>query len=199
LRASDASSRQRGPRRSPPKSARIRGWSNSSWANRAKSCAGARGVIVVAHRLGFVLGNAGIDASNVEGEDGEEVLLLLPENRDASAAHLRERLRASAGVDLGVIINDSFGRAWRLGTVGTAIGVAGLPGLLDLRGRPDRTERALQTTDLGVADEVAAAAALIMGQAAGGRPVVHVRGFPYARREGCAAELIRPKEQDLFR
>jgi coenzyme F420-0:L-glutamate ligase / coenzyme F420-1:gamma-L-glutamate ligase len=157
------------------------------------------GVIVVAHRLGFVLGNAGIDASNVEGEDGEEVLRLLPENPDASAAHLRERLRASAGVDLGVIINDSFGRAWRLGTVGTAIGVAGLPGLLDLRGRPDRTERALQTTDLGVADEVAAAAALIMGQAAGGRPVVHVRGFPYARREGCAAELIRPKEQDLFR
>jgi coenzyme F420-0:L-glutamate ligase / coenzyme F420-1:gamma-L-glutamate ligase len=156
------------------------------------------GVIIVAHRLGFVMANAGIDASNVEG-DGEESVLLLPENPDASAVRLRDRLRAATGVDLGLIINDSFGRAWRLGTVGTAIGVAGLPGLLDLRGRPDRTGRALQVTELGVADEVAAAASLIMGQAAESRPVVHIRGFPYARRDGSAAELVRPKDQDLFR
>jgi coenzyme F420-0:L-glutamate ligase / coenzyme F420-1:gamma-L-glutamate ligase len=157
------------------------------------------GVIIVAHRLGFVMANAGIDASNVEGEDGEESVLLLPQDPDASAARLRDRLRAAAGVDLGIVINDSFGRAWRLGTVGTAIGVAGLPGLLDLRGRPDRTGRALQVTEVGVADELAAAASLIMGQAAEGHPVVHVRGFPYARRDGSAAELVRPKNQDLFR
>jgi coenzyme F420-0:L-glutamate ligase/coenzyme F420-1:gamma-L-glutamate ligase len=157
------------------------------------------GVIIVAHRLGFVMANAGIDASNVEGEDGEESVLLLPQDPDASAARLRDRLRAAAGADLGIVINDSFGRAWRLGTVGTAIGVAGLPGLLDLRGQPDRTGRALQVTEVGIADELAAAASLIMGQAAEGHPVVHVRGFPYARRDGSAAELVRPKDQDLFR
>jgi coenzyme F420-0:L-glutamate ligase / coenzyme F420-1:gamma-L-glutamate ligase len=157
------------------------------------------GVIIVAHRRGFVMANAGIDASNVESAPPDEAVLLLPEDPDASAARLRERLRARAGVDVGVVINDSFGRAWRLGTVGTAIGVAGLPALLDLRGTPDRTGRCLQVTDVGVADEVAAAASLLMGQAAEGRPIVHVRGFPYARRDGSAAELVRPKEQDLFR
>jgi len=157
------------------------------------------GVIIVAHRLGFVMANAGIDASNVEGGTEANVVLLLPENPDASATRLRDRLRGRAGVDIGVIINDSFGRAWRLGTIGTAIGVAGLPGLLDLRGMPDRTGRALQVTDVGVADEVAAASSLLMGQAAEGRPIVLVRGFPYARREGSAAELVRPAAQDLFR
>jgi coenzyme F420-0:L-glutamate ligase/coenzyme F420-1:gamma-L-glutamate ligase len=157
------------------------------------------GVIIVAHRLGLVMANAGIDASNVEAGDDEEVVLLLPEDPDASAARLRESLRLAAGVDLGIIINDSFGRAWRRGTIGTAIGVAGLPGLVDLRGQPDRTGRPLQVTDVGVADEVAAAASLLMGQAAENRPVVHVRGFPYARREGSGAELIRPEDQDLFR
>lgn len=156
------------------------------------------GAIIVAHRLGFVMANAGIDASNVEGQ-GDEQVLLLPLDPDASAARLRERLYAAAGVDLGIVINDSFGRAWRLGTVGIAIGVAGLPALVDLRGRPDRVGRALQITEVGVADEVAAAASLLMGQAAEGRPVIHVRGFPYPRREGSVAELLRPKDQDLFR
>jgi coenzyme F420-0:L-glutamate ligase / coenzyme F420-1:gamma-L-glutamate ligase len=157
------------------------------------------GVIIVAHRLGFVMANAGIDASNVERRDGEELVLLLPKDPDASAVRLRDRIRAAADVDVGLIINDSFGRAWRLGTVGTAVGVAGLPALLDLRGRPDRTGRALQVTDVGVADELAAAASLIMGQAAEGRPVVHVRGYPYPRRMGNVAELLRPEELDLFR
>ena len=157
------------------------------------------GVIIVAHRLGFVMANAGIDASNVEGSEGEETVLLLPEDPDRSAARLRHRLRDLVGCDIGVVITDSFGRAWRLGTVGTAIGVAGVPALLDLRGRPDRTGRILQVTDVGVADEVAAAASLLMGQAAEGRPVVHMRGFPYLPREGSVAELVRPKSQDLFR
>jgi len=157
------------------------------------------GAIIVVHRLGFVLANAGIDASNVEAPDGEESVLLLPTNPDASAARIRAELRRLSGADVGVVINDSFGRAWRMGTTGTAIGVAGLPGLLDLRGMPDRTGRALRVTELGVADELASAASLLMGQAAEGRPVVHVRGFPYPRREGNAAELIRPKHMDMFR
>ena len=157
------------------------------------------GLIIVADRRGFVMANAGIDASNVEASEGEETVLLLPEYPDKSAARLRGRLRDLVGCDIGVVINDSFGRAWRLGTVGTAIGASGLAALLDLRGRPDRTGRVLQVTEIGIADEVAAAASLLMGQAAEGRPIVHLRGFPYLPREGSAAELIRPKNQDLFR
>ncbi|HWI26225.1 MAG TPA: coenzyme F420-0:L-glutamate ligase [Stellaceae bacterium] len=156
------------------------------------------GVLIVVHRLGFVLANAGIDASNVE-TDGEEAVLLLPEDPDASAERLRQRLAAMTGAELGIVINDSFGRAWRLGTIGTAIGVAGLPALIDLRGRADRTGRALRVTEVGAADELAAAASLLMGQAAEGRPVVHLRGFPYARRPGQARELLRPAPLDLFR
>jgi coenzyme F420-0:L-glutamate ligase/coenzyme F420-1:gamma-L-glutamate ligase len=157
------------------------------------------GVIIVAHRLGFVMANAGIDASNVEAEDGDETVLLLPADPDGSAAGLRAGLLQATGADLGVVINDSFGRAWRLGTVGTAIGAAGLPGLLDMRGVADRTGRALRITEVGVADELAAAASLLMGQAGEGCPIIHVRGFPCARREGNAAELIRPPQMDLFR
>jgi coenzyme F420-0:L-glutamate ligase / coenzyme F420-1:gamma-L-glutamate ligase len=157
------------------------------------------GVIIVVHRLGFVLANAGIDASNVETSDGDESVLLLPPDPDASAASIRAGIRRAAQADIGVIVNDSFGRAWRLGTIGTAIGVAGMSGLLDLRGTFDRAGRALRVTELGVADEVAAAASLMMGQAAEGRPVVHIRGFPYKRREGCAAELVRSKQMDMFR
>lgn len=157
------------------------------------------GAIIVVHRLGFVLANAGIDASNVESADGEETVLLLPENPDASAAGIRAGLHARLGVDVAVVVNDSFGRAWRLGTIGTAIGVAGLPGLLDLRGTPDRLARPLRVTEVGVADELASGASLLMGQAAEGRPIVHVRGFPYARRDGNAKELLRPKQMDMFR
>jgi coenzyme F420-0:L-glutamate ligase/coenzyme F420-1:gamma-L-glutamate ligase len=156
-------------------------------------------VIVVEHRLGLVMANAGIDASNVESEGGEEAVLLLPEDPDRSAALLRDAIRIRTTVDVGVVVNDSFGRAWRLGTVGTAIGAAGVPTLADLRGEPDRNGRRLQSTELAVADEVAAAGSLMMGQAAEGRPVVHVRGLPYALRDGRAADLIRPKHMDLFR
>jgi coenzyme F420-0:L-glutamate ligase/coenzyme F420-1:gamma-L-glutamate ligase len=156
------------------------------------------GVLIVVHRLGFVLANAGIDSSNVDPAEGERVLLL-PKNPDESCRAIRATLRRKLGVDVGVIINDSLGRAWRNGTVGTALGISGVPGLLDLRGRPDRNGRTLRVTEIGAADEVAAAASLLMGQAAEGRPIILVRGFPYDRREGAGTELIRPKELDLFR
>lgn len=156
-----------------------------------------RGVLIVRHRLGFVLANAGIDQSNVDQGD-EPVALLLPLDPDGSAAAIRAGLRAATGVDVAVVIIDSFGRAWRNGTCGVAIGCAGLAGLLDLRGTPDLYGRELATSELGLADEVAAAASLAMGQAAEGSPVVLLRGVGYGRREGTAAELVRAPEMDLF-
>ncbi|MCS6907307.1 MAG: coenzyme F420-0:L-glutamate ligase [Anaerolineales bacterium] len=159
------------------------------------------GTIVVEHRLGFVCANAGIDHSNVAGPGTaeEEWVLLLPEDPDASARRLREGLQAHFGVSIGVMIVDSHGRAWRLGTVGVAIGLAGVPGLVDLRGQPDLFGYRLRITQVGVGDELAAAASLVMGQAAEGTPVVHVHGFPYPLRQSRLGELIRPIEQDLFR
>ena len=153
-------------------------------------------VLIVEHRLGFVLANAGVDASNV-GEQGR--VLLLPADPDASCRALREKLRGATGTDVGVVINDSWGRAWRLGTIGTALGVSGLPALVDLRGVPDLFGRALRSTEVAVADELAAAASLIMGQAGEGHPLVLARGFPYPGREGRGADLLRPRSLDLFR
>jgi coenzyme F420-0:L-glutamate ligase/coenzyme F420-1:gamma-L-glutamate ligase len=159
------------------------------------------GTIIVEHLLGFVCASAGIDHSNVSGEAGrsEDWVLLLPENPDASASDLRKRLEANSGARLGVMIIDSHGRAWRLGTVGVAIGISGLPGLVDLRGVADLFDFRLRITEVGAADELAAAASLVMGQAAEGTPVVHVRGFPYPLREGTLSELLRPKDDDMFR
>ena len=163
------------------------------------------GSIIVEHRLGFICASAGIDHSNVQGPGGGESgspddwMLLLPADPDASAQALRLRLEAASGAWLGVLIIDSHGRAWRLGTVGVAIGLAGLPGLEDLRGQPDLFGYQLRITQVGVADELAAAASLLMGQAAEGTPVVHVRGFPYPLRPAALSELLRPREQDLFR
>jgi coenzyme F420-0:L-glutamate ligase/coenzyme F420-1:gamma-L-glutamate ligase len=176
------------------------------------------GTLIVEHRLGFVCANAGIDHSNVDSplplgdreafrsvaEEGpgvraEEWVLLLPTDPDRSAEALRQDIRSKTGKRVGILIIDSHGRAWRNGTVGAAIGIAGLPGLQDLRGQPDLFGLTLRITQVGVADELAAAASLIMGQAAEGTPVVHVRGFPYPLREGSLKELLRPKEQDLFR
>ena len=158
------------------------------------------GVIVVVHRLGFVLANAGIDRSNVAPDtDAAERVLLLPLDPDGSARALRAALRAATSADVAVIINDSLGRAWRNGTVGTALGAAGLPALADLRGQPDWFNRALQTSELGFADEIAAAASLLMGQADAGRPIVLVRGLEFDRRIGTAAELVRRREMDMFR
>lgn len=157
------------------------------------------GVIVVEDVRGLVLANAGVDASNVNADGRDGSVLLLPVDPDASAEKLRMTIRDRCGCDVGVIINDSIGRAWRNGTIGTAIGVSGLPALHDLRGTPDLFGRRLRTTDLGLADEIAAAASLLMGQAAEGRPVALVRGLPYPRREGNAQELQRPKALDFFR
>jgi coenzyme F420-0:L-glutamate ligase/coenzyme F420-1:gamma-L-glutamate ligase len=159
------------------------------------------GTIVVEHRLGFVCANAGIDHSNVAGagNKSEEWVLLLPSDPDRSAEIIRKEIESRKGKQVGILIIDSHGRAWRNGTVGIAIGVAGLPGLQDLRGQPDLFGFTLRITQVGVADELAAAASLVMGQAAEGTPVVHVRGFPYPLREGSLKELIRTKEQDLFR
>ena len=155
------------------------------------------GLIIVEHKNGFICANAGIDQSNVLG-DGEHVLLL-PEDPDRSAEQLRAQLSELFDVEIGVVIADSHGRAWRLGTVGVAIGVAGMPALVDLRGHPDMFERVLRITEVGFADEVSAAASILMGQADEGQPVVHVRGLPYGLRPSSLKELIRPEEEDLFR
>ena len=159
------------------------------------------GVIIVEHRLGFVCANAGIDHSNVAGTEdpAHEWVLLLPENPDRSAARIRTRLETWSGRRLGVLINDSHGRAWRLGTVGVCIGLSGVPPLVDERGWTDLFGYTLQATIVGVADELAAGASLVMGQAAEGTPVIHVRGFPFPQREGQLQELLRPAEEDLFR
>jgi coenzyme F420-0:L-glutamate ligase/coenzyme F420-1:gamma-L-glutamate ligase len=158
-----------------------------------------RDLLIVEHRLGYVMANAGVDHSNVGAPDGRERVLLLPRDPDGSAEALRGRLSARFGCDLAVIINDSFGRAWRRGTVGVALGAAGLPGALDLRGRPDLFGQTLQTSIVGFADEVAAAASLVMGQAAEGMPVVLVRGLAWSAPPSAGLSLVRPAEEDLFR
>jgi coenzyme F420-0:L-glutamate ligase/coenzyme F420-1:gamma-L-glutamate ligase len=159
------------------------------------------GTIIVEHKLGFICANAGIDHSNVAGDGNtkEEYVLLLPENADKSASDIRTKLESATDKKTGVLIIDSHGRAWRNGTVGITIGISGVPGLVDLRGDKDLFGYTLRITQVGAADELAAAASLMMGQAAEGTPAIHVRGFPYQLRESALKELIRPKDQDLFR
>ncbi|HMU93647.1 MAG TPA: coenzyme F420-0:L-glutamate ligase [Anaerolineales bacterium] len=159
------------------------------------------GAIIVEHKLGFVCANAGIDHSNVagDGSENEEYVLLLPEDPDASAKALRDQIKQKTGLNVGVMIIDSHGRAWRNGTVGICIGLSGIPAMIDERGWKDLFGYTLKITVVGVADELAAAASLMMGQASEGIPAVHVRGFPYPLGEGSLKELIRPKEQDMFR
>jgi len=160
-----------------------------------------QGTVIVEHRLGFICANAGIDYSNVKNGIGNsgEMVLCLPENPDKSAGIIRDHLERISGTKLGVLIIDSHGRAWRLGTVGTAIGISGLPGLVDLRGTPDMFGNKLLTTEVGAADELAGGASLVMGQAGERIPVVHVRGFPYNLGEAALGELLRPVDMDLFR
>ncbi len=154
------------------------------------------GLIVVEHRLGFISANAGIDQSNV-GE--ENVALLLPEDPDASARRLHQGLYEATGADVAIVINDSHGRAWRQGTVGVAIGVAGLLPLTDKRGDRDLFGREMRITVLGTADEIAAAASLLQGGTDEALPIVHLRGAPYHRGDGRLADLLRPRATDLFR
>jgi coenzyme F420-0:L-glutamate ligase/coenzyme F420-1:gamma-L-glutamate ligase len=156
-------------------------------------------VLIVEHRLGYVMANAGIDQSNVGPTDGVERALLLPIDPDGTAERLRDQLTAHFGVALAVVITDSFGRAWRRGTAGIAIGAGGLPALLDLRGNPDLFGRALQVSISGFADEIASAASLVMGQGDEAQPVVLVRGLGWTAAANPAHELVRPASEDLFR
>ena len=156
-------------------------------------------LLIMQHRLGFVMANAGVDHSNVAPVGGPDYALLLPLDADASAARLRAALEARFGVRLAVIISDSFGRPWRRGTAGVAIGASGLPSLIDMRGQPDLFGRTLEVTVIGFADEIAAAAGLLQGQASEGQPVVIVRGLTWTAPDAPVNELVRPPEEDLFR
>ena len=155
------------------------------------------GLVITQHNLGFISANAGVDHSNVAGTD--DWVLLLPEAPDASADQLRAGLEAASGAKLGVLIIDSHGRAWRVGTVGITIGLSGVPGVVDLRGEKDLCGYEMVATLVGAADELAAGASLLMGQVAEATPVVHVRGFPYDLRDAHLPELLRARETDLFR
>lgn len=157
----------------------------------------AKGVMVTTHRLGFTSANAGIDQSNVDG--GDDVALLLPLDPDASAAHIRQRLKELTGATVAIVISDTHGRPFRLGNVGVAIGVAGMPAVLDLRGNLDLFGRVLKITQNGYADLVASAAHLVCGEGNEGLPVVLLRGLGYEQTDGKASEMVRPPELDLYK
>jgi coenzyme F420-0:L-glutamate ligase/coenzyme F420-1:gamma-L-glutamate ligase len=153
--------------------------------------------LIAEHKLGFVLANAGIDRSNVD-EDPDKVLLL-PENPDRSAATLRDSINKELNVRVGVIIADSVGRAWRMGTTGMALGCAGVEALANLRGRKDMFGRELQVSEHAVADSIASAAELLMGEADEATPVVVVRGLEEGESEQDSKVLLRPEDEDMFR
>jgi coenzyme F420-0:L-glutamate ligase/coenzyme F420-1:gamma-L-glutamate ligase len=157
------------------------------------------GVIIVEHKLGYVHANAGIDKSNIPGSESDPVVLLLPEDSDHSAEVLRQSLAEASGAELAVIINDSAGRAWRNGTVGMAIGSAGMEPLKNQIGELDLFGRELEVTEVAVADELAAAASYVMGQANEGCPVVLVRGANWKPAHTGSAALLRSRELDMFR
>ena len=162
----------------------------------------APGVLITKHRNGWMMANAGIDASNVASPDGQENVLLLPLDPDKSCSLLTGQLYRDTGAQIGVIINDSFGRPWRQGTTGTAIGAAGVPSLWDRRGDRDLFGRELKVSQQAIADELAAAASLVQGQGAEGRPVVLIRGLDFSGTDAPparpAADLLRPPSEDLF-
>jgi coenzyme F420-0:L-glutamate ligase/coenzyme F420-1:gamma-L-glutamate ligase len=151
--------------------------------------------LIVQTRHGFVCANAGVDRSNVEDDD---TLTVLPVDADKSAHAIRAKIRELTGVDVGVIVSDTFGRAWRIGQVNVAIGVAGLAPIVDYRGQKDMFGYVLNVTQMAAADELASAAELVMGKS-DGIPVAVIRGFDHARGGGSAKELIRPEVDDLFR
>lgn len=154
-------------------------------------------VLIVRHRLGFVMANAGIDRSNVTGANR---VLLLPRDPDGSAARLRSAIAQRFGVEeIGVIVSDSFGRPWRKGVTHVALGAAGIPSLLDRRGERDRNGRKLEVTEVALADQLACAAGLLMGEGAEGLPAVLIRGLTWTAPPVPASGLIRPLAEDLFR
>ncbi len=155
------------------------------------------GAIIVEHRLGLVLANAGIDRSNLESADDHA--LLLPVDPDASAAHLRKQLSEQCNINLGILITDSLGRPWRLGSQGIAIGASGVPALSDLRGSTDLFGRVMETSEISPADSLAAAATLAMGEGPEGTPVTLIRGWPWTANDQSAADIVRPSQEDLFR
>lgn len=155
------------------------------------------GIVIVEHRLGFVMANAGIDESNVDHSGGERVLLL-PEKPDRSAGELKAVLEKRFGCRIGVVITDTFGRPWRNGVVGVAIGCAGIESVRDLIGAPDMFGRPMQVTEVAVADEIASATSMLMGQGSERRPVVVVRGLDVAG-DRPAASIVRARERDMFR
>jgi coenzyme F420-0:L-glutamate ligase/coenzyme F420-1:gamma-L-glutamate ligase len=157
------------------------------------------GVIIVEHKLGYVHANAGIDKSNIPGTESDPCVLLLPEDSDRSAENLRHSLATAGGAEIAVIINDSAGRAWRNGTVGMAIGSAGLEPLTNQVGDADLFGRELEITEVAVADELAAAASFVMGQAAEGLPVVLVRGAQWRPAQTGSRALLRDRDLDMFR
>ena len=154
-----------------------------------------RGLIIAQTRHGYVCANAGVDASNVPGDN---TVCLLPRDPDASAERLRAELRSRVGVELAVIISDSFGRPWRLGIVNVALGVAGMAPLTDYRGQPDDFGRVMNASVMAVADEIASAAELATGKIER-TPFVIVRGYPYQRAEGSGAQMLMDPATDLFR
>lgn len=156
-------------------------------------------LIIAAHRLGFVMANAGIDESNIDHGDGDGRFLLLPSDPDASAAELKRRLDAEFHTRIGVVINDSFGRPWRNGVVGVALGSAGVPALVDKAGSRDLFGREMRVTEVAVADEIASAGSLLMGQADEGLPAVLVRGLRLRAPVQPAAALVRDRKKDMFR
>jgi coenzyme F420-0:L-glutamate ligase / coenzyme F420-1:gamma-L-glutamate ligase len=158
----------------------------------------AHGVIIVRHKLGFVMANAGIDRSNVAADVDSEHVLLLPENPDQSAAQLRQALQRETGLELAVIISDSFGRPWRLGTTGVCVGCDGIASLVDKRGDHDLFGQELLVTQVAVGDELASAASILMGQADEARPLVLLRGLEFPLEPASAKHLLRPRDADLF-
>lgn len=154
-----------------------------------------RGILIAQTHHGFVCANAGVDASNVPGED---TVCLLPQNPDQSARQLRQRIQKSLGVDVAVVITDSFGRPWRSGITNVAIGVSGMAPIADYRGELDQWGREMVASVIAVADELASAAELVMGKT-DARPVVVIRGYDYPRGDGSARDLVTPPEKDLFR
>lgn len=157
-------------------------------------------LLIVEHRLGHIMANAGIDRSNIDANVADDdVVLLLPEDPDRSAREIRRRLSDAAGARIGIVISDSFGRPWRMGTVGVAIGVSGPASVIDRRGDPDLFGRPLQVTEIGFTDAIASAAVLVMGEGDEGRPVVIFRGLEWQDSDQSARDVLRPREKDIFR